>query len=302
MSDDLAKVVLEASYAGISFPVSECPFTFGHDGVEHSAFGRDGVDCEPTGQQAFKGTLVVPLYNGLAGFEQDNLFPGTFRDLIATIGVTPIGDLVHPLLGNVRAFMRTGNVESDSNVRSGILLRLEWTEHRASTQLLVGESGETPQDATQSVTSQADVADAAMLEVMPDGGYTLMAPAVATQLAVIEAVSVRPAAVDAAMRAVTDAANSNLALPALATIEAAQAIVELERVISRAYAVRDSLLVGLRRANTITTPRAMAVWEIAQQAYGDATQTQTLLDANPSLSADPLFVPAGRVVVVPPIT
>jgi prophage DNA circulation protein len=149
--------------------------------------------------------------------------------------------------------------------------------------------------------SQADAADAAMAEAMPDGGYESMAYTADTQLAVIEAPSSRPSDIEAAVRTITTTIDANLDLADLQTVEAAQAILELERLRARAYDLRDSLLVGLRRANVLTVPRTMSVFELSLQAYGDATQMQLLLDANPAIAADPLFVAPGTIVTIPPL-
>jgi len=300
MSDELSTIALRASFEGIEFPVSECPYEFAHDGVEHTVYGRDGADCEPTGQGPYRGTLTLPLFSDVDDFVGVDMF-ALARELLGVIGTTPIGDLVHPVLGTVRAFMKRAAGEGNPDSRSGETLKLEWAEHRASVQLLVGQSGETPADTTQALTSQADAADTELAQLVPADEYTSCREVVAEQLDVINDAAARPADIDAAVRAIVAVVESNLAHPDVESVQGAAASLELERLRARTYSLRDTLLVGQRRANTITTPREMTVFELALQAYGDAREYQRLIDANPMLASDPIFIPAGATVIAPPI-
>lgn len=301
MSDIIEETTLEADFEGVSFPVSDCPFECGHDGAEHTAYGKDGADCEPTGQQPYRGTLLIPFFNGVEGFENTPLFPDTYLAFIDTISRNPIGQMTHPLLGAVRAFVRKWSVKPSADVRNGVEVQVEWTEHNASAQLFVGKSGQTPQDASQAVSSQAAAADAAMATAAPGGGYTPVAPIVDAQLVVVENPDSSPEDISTATRLMVEACDNNLALAIFADASSTDAVLELERTRSRAYDLRDSLLEGLRAANTFVTSFDMTVHEIAALVYGDARETEKLFDANPVLRANPLFVPPGVSIIVPPL-
>src|SRR5215213_3637072 len=112
--DELENLALRASFEGIEFPVAECPYSFTHDGVEHTVYGRDGADCESTGQGPYRGSLTLPLYAGIAGFETLDMF-ALSRELLGVIGVKPIGDFVHPRLGSMRAWFKAVNADGDPN-------------------------------------------------------------------------------------------------------------------------------------------------------------------------------------------
>ena len=296
--DDLADTLLEAEYEGVSFPCSEAGFTFGHVGTEHEAFGRDGSDCESTKQKAFKGKFTIPMVNNVAGFEGVDLYPTRYLLLLDTVLRVPIGKLTHPLLGSVTAWMHTGSVDLSTDVRNGVSITLEWTEHRATAQLFVGRSGEVPTDSAQALASRADAADAAMATAMPSGGYTLTRPTVDTQLDVMAAGDVGQIA--AASRAVATVCALNLALPGLADATANAAALALERLRSSAVEIEASRTRGLRRSNTYVVRETMSLFLIAADVYGDAARVSLLRGANPGL-LDPLFVPSGTVLTIPPM-
>lgn len=296
--DDLAQTLLEADYEGVSFPVADAPFTFGHDGAEHEAYGRDGSDCESSKQKAFKGKLTIPFVNGLAGFETTELYPTQYLALLDTILRKPIGRLTHPLLGSMTAWMREGSVEISADTRNGLTMVVEWTEHRASAQVFVGRSGETPSDSTQALVSRADAADSAMAAAMPSGGYILTRPVVDAQLDTIAAGDAGQIA--SASRAVITTCDLNLALPGLADATANAAALALERLRAAAVEVDASRTRGLRRSNTYLVPATMPLFQIASSVYGDSSFVDRLRAANPGLS-NPLFVPSGTVLVIPPL-
>lgn len=298
MADDLAETLLEAEYEGVSFPCSEAGFTFGHQGAEHEAHSRDGSDCESTKQKAFKGKFTIPLVNGLVGFEGVELYPTRYLSLIDTILRIPIGRLTHPLLGSVTAWMHTGSVDPSADMRNGVTMTVEWTEHRATAQLFVGRSGEVPTDSVQALASRADAADTAMASAMPSGGYVLTRPTVDTQLDVMATGDTNQVA--AASRAVATVCALNLALPGLAEATANEAVLALERLRSAAVEIEASRTRGLRRSNTYVVRETMSFFQIAADVYGDAARVAVLRSANPGF-LDPLFVPAGTILIVPPM-
>jgi prophage DNA circulation protein len=299
-SDALRLVLLDASYEGVSFPVTEMPVEGGHAVAEHAAYGRDGVDVEHCGREAYRGSLTIPLLNGLKGYEGEDLYPGRFNELLDKFEKVPQGSLTHPLLGVLTVQIKSWKPAPDAAVRNGIALSVDWIEHNASVFRVTGTAGELPQDATQSVSAASEAADAEMAAVASDATPT--APVTATALATAEAPGARPSDITAAMRSVVQVVEANLALPSLRTVAAANAIAALDRLRSRAYEYRDSRLVGLRRANRIVIARTMALWEIALQTYGDARRTEELLAANPRIAIDPMFVPQGLSITVPPLT
>lgn len=298
MADELSTYLADASYGGILFPVEMASTDSGHDGAEHTAYRRTGADIEPTGRQADRGTLVIPLLNTPALVARYGaLFPDLYRVLRAIFADVPIGELLHPTRGTFQAFIKSWKEELSSDARSGLTLRVEWVEHNASALLDLGPDGSAPSDATTNTATLATTADTAMAAV-PSSGYTPVKPVIDAQINALDLPSLTYAEVAACFRVMLDVIELDLALVTLATAAAYDARSALEDLRSAVLAMQARTQPGLNAVRRYTVPQTMALWQVAQAVYGDASKDGLLLAAN--AIPDALFVPAGTVLTVLP--
>lgn len=292
MSDD-ARELLRAGYAGMEFPVTEAPFTVGHDLVEHAADQVPGVDLEPTGRAAFRGSFTIPFLTTVAGYGE--LYPGGWRRFLALLQLTPKGEITHPVLGRFRAGVKHLKAPFTAKVRNGVIVELEWIEDRASlrTSVLVPTLTATPADAA----ADADAADAALVSAGAAPQVAGPVRAAAVTLASSQSYPTTAATFAALDTQIAVAlASPGLARPTAATaLSAHAAVVALERL--RATCLCWCELALPARARTLVTARPMAVWELALEVYGDVGRAADLRATN-SLVGN--VVPTGTRLVLPP--
>lgn len=296
MADLFGTTLLEAAYEGVVFPVADASTEGGHDAVEHVAYRRRGADIEPTGMKPYRGTLSVPLVNGLQGY--GTLFPDRYFDLLSKFEGTPLGQLSHPTKGTFRALIASWPEKALPGVRNGVMLEVHWVEHRGETAvLLADDAGATPRDTPTAATQQAAAADAAMAAVSPAVSYTALTGTFATWLAYLDSALRTVAEVDGAVAALLAPINANLALAGFATANAHYAVAALEGLRATVYQLQLRYLGTAARPRLYTVPTAQPIWQLAQTLYGDASKAALLMNVNNLI--DPSFVPAGRVLVVP---
>jgi prophage DNA circulation protein len=301
VADALATSTQPASYEGIAFPTGDCTVQGGHAGAEHTVYRRRGADIESTGQEPYRGRMTLLMVNDLVGF--GTLYPGRWQELRRKFETTPIGELRHPTLGTLRAFIKTWDEKDDPEFRSGVIVEVEWVEHLASaTQLLADDPGQsTPTDAPSTVQSLATTADAAMATAAPAGGFTPTEPVVTEQLDAIESGDAAGfAGITRALDAMLDPVVANLGLAVFAAPTAHPAVVALEDLRAAVGRLRATYLPARAQPRAYVLPSTMALWEVALAVYGDATRAP-LLQANNSV-ADPTRIAAGRCLLVPPLT
>lgn len=297
MADLFSRVLLDASFEGLTFPVSECSTDGGHDAVEHVAYRRRGADIEPTGLKAYRGTLTVPLLNGLGTYGND-LFPGRWRDLTQKFETTPIGTLYHPTRGSFTALIQSWPEKASPSVRNGVTLEVHWVEHNGESLILLSSADAAAANAPANAQRQAAEADTATAAVTPAGTFVPLEARFADALAYLDLATRSYAQVTATVADLVSLVNGNLALPALAPASAHAAVIALEALRATTYRLVDHYLGTAARPRSYTVPRTMALWQVAQEVYGDASRVGLLAAAN--AVPDPLFVPAGRVLTVPP--
>lgn len=300
MATDLfATELVDASYEGEAFLCAELDSEHGHDSVEHRAYLRPGADVEPTGRKAVRGTLEIALYNDL----QAGSFPGKRNRLFQLFAERPIGALAHPTEGLLTAHIKTWKEKVDPEKRSGVTVSVEWVEHLASVSvdgpqasaLIRGAYASTPSAATQ----QAAAADALMAAAAPSGGYTPTAPTVAAQLERLETARRTVAEIDASLRAMQAVVATNIDAPALAGIDAHDAVVALAALRSTLARLRSRYLPEESRIRRYVVPVPMAAFEVALAVYQDARQASAILAAN-SLP-DAMFIAPGTVLTILPL-
>lgn len=296
-------LLVRAAYENVSFPVADAKTDGGNEIVEHQAYRRPGADLEFAGNLPTRGSLVVPLYNGLAGW--GDLFPGTYFDLLTAIKGTPIGRLSHPTRGVFTAGIKSVTEMLSPEHRNGVTLTLEWVEYNGEASLLVADANGA--DATSATSAQATTADAAMAKVDPTGLLLVpMAALFSVQLAALLTGTLTYVETSAALTVMLNAVTANLASPALTAFTAYNAaavhdaVAQLQALRTLVYQLRAQYLPGLSTAQAYTTPRTMSAAEVAVAVYGDLSKAGLVRAAN-SLS-DYGAIPAGTVLTILPVS
>ena len=296
MADELATNLSEASFEGTRFPVESATTESGHDAAEHAAYRRRGVDIEPTGRQADRGTLIIPCVNAAALVARyGEMFPTLYATLRALFDETPIGQLVHPTRGSFRALIKSWHEELSPTDRSGTRLRVEWVEHNGEALVDVGADGAAPTDTTATAEALATEADGLGAGVE---GWAPLAPVYEEQLAFLEGDARSWAEIGAAFRVLNAALEAALALPALAEAANYLLLASVESLRATTQQLEALFLPAPSSVRLFTVPQTMALWQVAQLVYGDASRDTLLAAAN--AIPDPLFVAAGTVLTVLP--
>jgi prophage DNA circulation protein len=303
MASIFETILQPCSFEGVLFPITEADTTGGHDSVKHTALRRRGADVESTGQRPYSGKLTIPFINGLVGWPND-LFPNRRFDLLRVFESTPIGTLSHPTYGTFQIHVDSWHEKLDPNVRNGCYFDVEWTEHNAGASLLLSDDASVPQDAPTATTVAASTADAAMEAASPSGSWTPTTPIVEEQLAFLEEKTRTYAEITASLTVMVAVVETNLALAEFdgssttRFVEQHEAVVALESLRGSMLKLRSRYLPQAERQRIYTVPSTMALFEIAQLVYGDASKASLLLSAN--AIRDPLVVPGGTKLVVLP--
>ena len=297
MVDSLSRLQ-EASFDGMEFPVETVEVNGGNDLAEFSAFRRPGVDVQPTGRKAWRGTLVIPCINTASLVARYGvLFPNLAYYLVDRFTSRPIATLTLPTFGNLTAAVGGITHTASADDRGGVRLRVEFVEHNATAALLFADTASgVPTDASASTPLLATAADAAGSTVT---GYVPTASTVSAQQTYLDAAPRTASQTDGAFRKMLAPVEANLALPAMATLASRDAFVATLNLRAAVIAYRNAVVPSAQTRSRYTVPRTMAVWEIALAVYGDASQVQAILSAN--TFTDATAIRAGTVVSVLPI-
>lgn len=284
-----------AAFEGVEFPYSEAPHEGGHDGVAHKAFGRRGADQQPTGQQPFRGSFVIPFLTDI----DPRLYPERVKQFYRALADHPIGRLRHPSLGTFLVKVGTWREELTAEVGNGVVVQWNWEEHRGEAGELQADSQRVPQRGAATAEAQATRADEATSRAAPVG-VNPVSPVISAQLAFLESAPRTYGEVTGAIRTMLAAVDTNLAIAALlvATPDAHDATVALEQLRGTIYQIRDFYQPQASRIRRFDVPQTMALWEVALLACGDATRTDLILPAN--AIPDPAAIPGGtRLIILP---
>ena len=293
---DVLSTLAEATYGEFSFPVSAVSVEGGHDFAEHTAYGRRGADMEPCGQKPYTGSFTIPCVNTpqlVARYGE--LFTDLREGMVRVFEDVPIGLLTLPGYRSFDAAVKTWSSELSPDVRNGADLKVTFTEHNATVALLTANG--TPTNTPATVSLLATNADAAMLAFSATGWLSL-ALTITTQLAVLQASPLPYTAVSECFRRMLAPIASNLALPLFASAAAHAATLALLNLQASVYELQSRYQPTLAQSRTYTVPATMALWEVAQSVYGDASLTGLLRASNAIV--DPLLVKAGTVLVILP--
>lgn len=291
---DILATLQSARYNGVAFVLSHWTVDGGHDAVHHKAYRRRGADLDWTGQREYTGTFRVPLLENVHG----SGFTGPYYDLIAAFEASAIGTLSTPTKGNFDALIQNWHEEGDADVRDGVWLTVQWTEHNATASLLLSDPTTGPVDTPAAAEAQAQTADDAGASFV---GYLPVLATVQDQLAVIESGVATYATVTGALRTIDAACAANLALPSIVGEVAAHDVVAaLEALRATLVSLQSRYLPATDRITYYTPAVAMADYEIAYSVYGSAQYASLIRKANPI--ADPGAYPAGIKLTILPAT
>lgn len=297
MPDLFESTLTPASYEGVRFPVGDCHTDGGHDAAEHAKLRGRGISAEPTGQQPYRGTMEVPLVQGLRSYP--NAFTATYFDLIRAFESTPIGRLTHPTKGSLTALIKNWPERLVTGNRSGAVLTVHWVEHNATAGILLGQDGDPARDASTAAAKQAAAADGAMAAADPTGSFSPLSLTFTNQLAALDSGLQTTALVSSAINLMLAPIESNLALAAFASASAYPAVAALVLLRATTYRMRDRFLGGSSRIRRVRLERDTSALQVAHQVLGDASLVGMILDANPIAMRDPTRIPAGTVLVIP---
>lgn len=316
MSDALGDNLLEASYEGITFPVSDADSSTENGFVAHKAYRRPGADIEPTGREPYQGSLTMPLVNDTQLIQQyGTIFPDLLEQLRQKIIDKPIGNFTHPRFGVFTAFMQKLSEPLRATTRNGLFATLDFIEHNASVSDAIVFQGQTGQDTSVTANQQAAAADSAMAEVpavaaviaanaaLPSGQvaapvpFTPTAPVVATATATLETASQPLGTIQSAIASMVTVVQGNLAQPTLQTVDAYDAIVALETLLATVYQLQQKFLASKAKPGVFVVPVTMPLWEVAFQVYDDTSLASLIASANDI--EDWTQVPIGTQLVIP---
>lgn len=286
LSDSLASW----TYETVAFPVSETRVEWGHDSARHQGYRQRGAEIETTGQKPRQVSAKIPLRNGLR-WSGARLYPETYRQLRDALKSAE-GFLTHPTYGLMTVHVDSITETIDPTRPDGIDLDVTFTEQRAESQELeitLARSA-SPADAARAAAAEADKAAT---------GISIVGASVLAEVdAVFTYLDEAPRSGADARSVLGDLAASltdRVTDPAAAGVDGASWRDAVERTRAAVFARRAEYLAA-DDALTLTLSDTMSIARAAVLAYGDATRAGELAARN--AIDDPLFVPAGTVLVL----
>lgn len=297
MPDAFEQSLVDASFEGVRFPVSRAPVEGGHDSAEHKTYLRAGAVIEPTGRQPYSGTLEVPLVN-TPGLEArygggGGLFPRLLERLRWTFEATPIGRLVHPVLGALTVHIKAWPFEAEAESRGGVTMRVQWIEHADT--IIRGmdfHDGST----VEGVQATADTADAAVAVVAP--ATVSLRTSVDTAAATASQSGASPEEIRGAFSALDEDLTDVLALPALgeATSASMAALTSVERLRDAVSVLREQYQPRQRTREYVVPSSGLSVVDVALEVYGSLDAVAKIIAAN-AITATTSLRPGRRLVL-----
>lgn len=293
---DILATLAQASYRGILFPVEAAPLEGGNDFAEHTAYRRPGADQEFTGRKAYTGSFTIPLIN-IPALEKvyGLLFPDLLLRLVAAFEETPTGPMVHPLLGAFEAAITGWSHEVDPSVRNGVKMTVRWAEQNGTSLFLMQQPGTASVVSSDTVSNLAAKADEAGADIT---GYVPISETVDAALDVLDERTQPFSTVAESFRTMTEAVTFNQRLAAIGEPSGWPCARALADTLNAINGLREAAGIADVGDRVYTVPVAMALFEVAQAVYGDASLTGIILSAN--AIDDPMLIPAGtRLTILP---
>lgn len=288
--------LLELEYEGVKLPCSTWSYKGGHDFADHRALNRPGAYQEHLGRAPYQGQCKCPLFNTRdLSRDYGELFPLLAERIRGKFESTPIGRLVHPVVGALRVAVSGWVFSGDSDARNGEELTFDWIEHTDSIAEVVDLADSSP----QGVQAQSERADAAVAAV--DSTAPATSGTVSAGLATVTSGTARSTETAAAFASMLSTIDDVRARATLATSEAATAQLELERLRARVVELKAQFVTNESEVRRFTLPRTMALHEVSAEVYGvvSSVALAQLQLANNAVLSSPLAIPAGTTLRIP---
>jgi len=153
MTDQL-RLLPNAAWRGIAFPVSGRNVSFAHDVVDQKIQYRNGYPVEITGAQNIRFRYTVPADENLVRGGFPNFFTKTLPELMEAIYDTSSGILSDPIKGVFTCKPVQYDERLEARLRSGVSVDIEFTQHVEPT-----EDTELELSSLPSAESQAGILD-----------------------------------------------------------------------------------------------------------------------------------------------
>lgn len=264
-SRDILSQLLETKWRGISFPTISVMSTGGHGLVPHKRMDRNGWRVENTGRNSLAVTLRAPFINTIArgrGETWANLYPETYRKVMAALEERSTGPFQHPIYGVRTMKAADWKEELNPEFRGGPTLDVNFIE-----------SVDEGDSAALAVSSDLGLAASSAFSL--DSTITTLTPPPDTGLA------------DDGFSSFTDFVQQLQAVGSKADLARARVVAKAERVVHTALSLQD------------TAGRVDAGYRDSAQRFASAVRSAVKTLA--TLGADKTFYSVPKRATVPAI-
>lgn len=217
-ADELSQL-LETTWRGLSFPTLGITSSGGHGLVPHKRMDRNGWRVENTGRNSLSVQLKALFINTIArgrGESWTDLFPGTYRKVLAACEERSTGPFQHPVYGVRTMKIADWKEEINPDARGGVTLDMSFIES-----IDEGDS------AALAVSSNLGLASSAALNL--DSSLVVLNPPPDTGLAAD------------GFSSFTDFVQQLQAVGSQADLARARVVAKAERVIHAALSLQDTV-------------------------------------------------------------
>jgi len=295
---------------GIAFEASTRGLRGGRAVVRRRYPNRDGQDAEDMGREPYVYEVVVPLFHGV----DPGHYPDLFDQLRAVLEAPPSSLEYHdPEHGPVIVQVIDWSAPLESGQRDGVILTMTLEERQLDVANLGRVLATQPTDPeelaaqlddamSEAGIEEADVtagfdAAGAKLDLDETGAAgTLWASMVTESLARIDDGAAAIDTVLASVETVRTRLDVLTSLDAAQTADGQPVYEAAVRLASSLQQTAEQLAASAPSLVEHATLIEQSIFEVAAQLYGDPSRVADILARNPM--ADPLFIPAGTVLVV----
>jgi hypothetical protein len=295
--------LLEMSWRGLSFPITELTTDVEQDHVEHKWPDRDGAHVEATGRQPIVVTARAAFRNGIVPGKNESwqnqnqaLYPQQYRQFLFMCADRTVGILTHPELGNFNAKLRRMQTHWDPNKRDGVDVDCVWVES-TETQDDLTKVLATPSPASSASQTATDLDSYVPVLVPPpvappkyEGSFSDLMRAIQSVPDQIGLLNKRTGgAIDHfvyRVQALEDSVNANRDVTQWPVIASA------ERAKAAAYSLKQTLLAANKPVALYAVPAPVTLGSLAATLKQDPND---LVKLNPSIAG--LAVIPGQILI-----
>lgn len=288
---DVLAQLLQATWRRIPFPTVLVSSKGSHRITKHARMDRDGERVENTGRNGYVFTARIPCINTLARGPHEtwaggDLYPTTYRLLIAALEDRSTGDLNHPDFGKRKCKVAEWESTLDPDFRGGPTLNVTWCETVDDAD---GDAVKLASSATFSVATQAAIdLDRFLYERPGNDTGTPRGQSLTDFLKSIGSLADEWELFKAQWSAAFDRIGYSMGKLAEKFGAEDGFSDNTERLISALHALRYQALANAKSTSTYIVPRATTLPTIAIRVRNTVPD---LLKLNPALAARPI-VPA----------